>query len=253
MINLSSNESQDSISPPPLSRLHGRSFGLKPILSHSCILGSSNRPRCGSFPSSLSSSPDSSPKKRENPQSVRSKNIVRNYSAFTITGALQGVTKKHNQDEFLLMPNFLEKETLHLYGVFDGNGEYGHMVSSFIKDKLPYNLEVILDTEIDIKIALRRAFLQTNDELLELENVDFGSSGTTAVIVFIADEKIYCAYLGDSKSIIGRKKDFIISSIQMTREHKPSIPEERQRIESLGGRVEPVTDDYGDRTGQDRV
>jgi len=44
----------------------------------------------------------------------------------------------------------VKKNNRHLFGVFDGNGEFGHMVSAYIKDKLPYNLEVILDTQKQI-------------------------------------------------------------------------------------------------------
>ncbi|CAG9335810.1 unnamed protein product [Blepharisma stoltei] len=246
------SEKEDQVSPMLGSRLHGKSFALSPVLCQPSVLSHGSRGRCGSFPLNLPSnnSPEKSPRKST---ISRPQNAIRNYSSFSIIGTINGITKNHNQDDYLIMPQFCDRDTRHLFGVFDGNGEFGHMVSSYIKEKLPYNLEVILDTETNMSNALKQAFLQTNEELLQLENVNFNSSGSTGIIVLLEGNSLFCAYLGDSKAILGRKEGNKIKPIQMTREHKPSLPEEKSRIESCGGRVEPILDENGNRNGQDRV
>jgi serine/threonine protein phosphatase PrpC len=58
-------------------------------------------------------------------------------------------------------------------------------------------------------------------------------SGCTAVCTIITPTHIICANVGDSRCVIGSEG----KTIAMTEDHKPSNPQEKERIESAGGFV----------------
>ncbi|XP_020642483.3 protein phosphatase 1D [Pogona vitticeps] len=66
------------------------------------------------------------------------------------------------------------------------------------------------------------------------------TSGTTASVVIIRGSKMYVAHVGDSGVVFGVQddpKDDFIRAVEVTQDHKPELPRERQRIEGLGGSV----------------
>ncbi|XP_048375392.1 protein phosphatase 1D [Sphaerodactylus townsendi] len=66
------------------------------------------------------------------------------------------------------------------------------------------------------------------------------TSGTTASVVIIRGSKMYVAHVGDSGVVLGvqdNPKDNFIRAVEVTQDHKPELPKERQRIEGLGGSV----------------
>ncbi|ETE69257.1 Protein phosphatase 1D, partial [Ophiophagus hannah] len=69
-----------------------------------------------------------------------------------------------------------------------------------------------------------------------------GTSGTTASVVIIRGSKMYVAHVGDSGVVLGVQddpKDEYVRAVEVTQDHKPELPKERQRIEGLGGRMRP--------------
>lgn len=58
-------------------------------------------------------------------------------------------------------------------------------------------------------------------------------SGTAAATFHIIGDRFLAANAGDSRVIIGTRRN----AVQLTFDHKPDVPAERSRIESLGGRV----------------
>ncbi|XP_053130486.1 protein phosphatase 1D [Hemicordylus capensis] len=66
------------------------------------------------------------------------------------------------------------------------------------------------------------------------------TSGTTASVVIIRGSKMYVAHVGDSGVVLGVQedpKDDFVRAVEVTQDHKPELPKERQRIEGLGGSV----------------
>ena len=76
---------------------------------------------------------------------------------------------------------------------------------------------------------LREAYLSVDAHLVEGDI----RSGTTAANLYIIGDRFLAANAGDTRVIIGTRKGFS----SLTKDHKPDLPEERARIESLGGRV----------------
>jgi serine/threonine protein phosphatase PrpC len=76
---------------------------------------------------------------------------------------------------------------------------------------------------------LREAYLSIDAHLVEKDN----RSGTTAANLYIIGDRFLSANAGDTRVMIGTRKGFSF----LTKDHKPDLPEEKARIERLGGRV----------------
>ncbi|NWH37960.1 PPM1D phosphatase, partial [Chloropsis hardwickii] len=66
------------------------------------------------------------------------------------------------------------------------------------------------------------------------------TSGTTASVVIIRGSRMYVAHVGDSGVVLGVQddpKDDFVRAVEVTQDHKPELPKERERIEGLGGSV----------------
>ncbi|MCX5813675.1 MAG: PP2C family protein-serine/threonine phosphatase [Proteobacteria bacterium] len=74
---------------------------------------------------------------------------------------------------------------------------------------------------------LRQSYIEVDDHILNI-GVE---SGTTAATFYIIDKKFIASNVGDTRVIIGTKAGVDLLTI----DHKPSLPEERSRIEKSGG------------------
>lgn len=87
------------------------------------------------------------------------------------------------------------------------SGLNGHFVSQMIKRNLPKNVLRFLranDYSADnIKTAVTKGFSLTNQELFAAD-FDTNLSGSTLISVFIHENKLYCANVGDSRAVIGK-------------------------------------------------
>lgn len=59
-------------------------------------------------------------------------------------------------------------------------------------------------------------------------------AGCTATVVLLTDSKIICANAGDSRAILCEKGQ----TIELSKDHKPTSPEEKKRVVNAGGEVE---------------
>lgn len=98
-----------------------------------------------------------------------------------------------------------------MLGVFDGHGIYGHDVSGFIKRAIPTFFQQMFsessntDSTDQIPQLLNDIFVKSNIELNKRSRIDVAFSGSTANCILIRGTRCYCANLGDSRAIIGRK------------------------------------------------
>ncbi|CAH1231787.1 PPM1D [Branchiostoma lanceolatum] len=65
------------------------------------------------------------------------------------------------------------------------------------------------------------------------------TAGTTAAVVLIRGCTMFVAHVGDSGIMMGRHDLYYdrVRAVPLTHDHKPELPSERERIESLGGKV----------------
>ena len=194
------------------------------------------------------------------------------YATFSRKGTEEdGKEKENNQDISIILNNILEVENYCIYGIMDGHGSNGHLVSKFVKEKVEEyfcdkkiykrknlmkassstelnNSDYIYEKLIYNNYEIIRNFYQkVNDELYNTK-FDVHFSGTTCVLVFRIGQKIICSNVGDSRAILVKKKinlenktindnEIKYEFIGLSHDHKPENKEEKERIEKLGGEV----------------
>ena len=180
------------------------------------------------------------------------------------------------EDALITDLNIGPQKDTHIFGIFDGHGgsEVAKYVEKHFSDEFAKNSNYL---KKDIKKALEENYQKMDDLMLEKDGKDellsiykkskedfvkikekeynknsqtemFNElinpkeqpdmnisliTGCTANTLVIQDKKLYFANVGDSKSVICKKGQSITMSIA----HKPSIPEELNRIEKAGGWV----------------
>lgn len=115
------------------------------------------------------------------------------------------------------------------FAVYDGHG--GRYVAMFARDNLRKNCALDQATTDDaIKETLSKGFITTHNELDKAASYQIGSTATVAVI---KNGQLYVANTGDSRTVLCRGEN----ALALSDDHKPDRPDERKRIEDLGGRV----------------
>ncbi|KAK6296275.1 hypothetical protein J4Q44_G00339880 [Coregonus suidteri] len=141
------------------------------------------------------------------------------------------------------------RRSVAFFAVFDGHG--GREAAQFARD---YLWEFIKkqrgfwskDDE-EVCAAIRKGFVACHHamwkKLPEWPKTLTGlpsTSGTTASVVVIRGDRMYVAHVGDSAIVLGVQDDptdQFIRAVEVTQDHKPELPKERERIEGLGGSV----------------
>lgn len=195
------------------------------------------------------------------------------YAVATQAGTTRAGAAKQNQDSHFARIRFMERDSVHLFGVCDGHGANGAAASSIAASVFPDALEAALGemekpnlleptTGVDaeqrtaqellmpVAAAARKACRATHDALTEFA-VDFDRSGTTLVAVLLAHTRLVTISVGDSSAFaVGREG---VSSPEgaasggppplvatsLTAAHSPNVPSERRRILAHGGMVAP--------------
>jgi len=148
-----------------------------------------------------------------------------------------------NQDSWFV----LKTEACSIYAVFDGHGQHGHDISQFVKENLP---KLILKDPCfksgDKETMLKDVFKTTQSLVRAAHGMklfDADLAGTTATVCLHehVNNRITMAHVSDSTAALGTQKgpdakDF--EGIALTRDHKPDLKDERERIEKAGGRVD---------------
>ena len=180
---------------------------------------------------------------------------------FSKTGYAGEDEKKVNQDNYFVFRNFMNDVNYIFMAVCDGHGSVGQEISNFLKENLPIDLNHALRNKNknilteDISDIIKDIFIKENTKLISNEMINSMLSGSTCVSVIYTPIKLITANVGDSRIILGKydKKNNKWISIDLTRDHKPSLPDEEKRILQKGGRIEPMRDEDNSFIGPPRV
>ncbi|CAD6188359.1 unnamed protein product [Caenorhabditis auriculariae] len=119
------------------------------------------------------------------------------------------------------------------FAVYDGHA--GPKVSQYAGINL--HKRIVLQNEYgegDMKRAIEKGFLALDDQMRIDEEMRDDVSGTTAVVVIVKENTIFCGNVGDSRaiaSVVGEARP-------LSYDHKPAHPTEARRIIAAGGWVE---------------
>ena len=160
---------------------------------------------------------------------------------------------KLNQDTYLIYPdiklidNLEDEHFIQIFGVFDGHGDDGHIISKEIKEyfleyfnKLNlkesdnYYEKICQNNYQEIYNLFKEIDKKLHEKYSDKDNNICNNSGTTASLIVLFKNKIISINLGHSKSILIDKDNKLI---QLNRCHIPELDEEKKRIEENGGEV----------------
>ncbi len=99
------------------------------------------------------------------------------------------------------------------FAIYDGHG--GHQVAEYLQQEFYHFFLSIIQKSPVVEDALKTAFVQYDARLRQ--KTDIGQAGSTAVVVYLVDNKAYIAWAGDSRAVIVRGNKIVYQ----TRDHKP--------------------------------
>jgi serine/threonine protein phosphatase PrpC len=147
-----------------------------------------------------------------------------------------------NQDDYFI----LHIDGVHIYGVCDGHGPFGHLVSFRLVQALPKFIMSNPNVGKDWKLVLHEAFLATQAELLEfcrLRDINVEASGAAGSVLVFEEGLIHIAWIGDASIAVGSYNRHDSRLVFATKDHKPNLPDEKARLEAAGSEVREVDED----------
>jgi hypothetical protein len=157
-----------------------------------------------------------------------------------------GTEKGHNEDRVKVILDYQIKSKennnkmsphISYFAIFDGHG--GDACSNFLKDNLDsfifnskyfpaYPIQAIKDAFLVAENTFMRKAIDQNSNVID-------RSGSCACVCLIINDTLYAINLGDSRALFSSNNGQILR--QITRDHKPDDPIEKNRIENAGGQV----------------
>jgi len=178
----------------------------------------------------------------------------------SMKGSIPQLKPRHkNQDRAFI---YEVNPTFTIFGVFDGHGEFGHLVSDFIctefkaqavnsfpvgnnnnnnnnKNEISQQNNYVELSRNHLLSWLKLSYRVVESSLLR-SGINLEYSGSTASVVVRHLSNIYVGYVGDSKvagfQFDGPRPVCLIE----TPEHSPNAKQEFERIKSVGARVSEV-------------
>jgi len=172
-----------------------------------------------------------------------------NYSKILLQGKDPQNSLKKNQDNILINSN----ENFNVFGIFDGHGEFGHIISKHISEYLnnyflnnKYNKKFFIDNNFQNIYKLYQSLENSLKNFSENKTI---LSGTAITLLIIFDDySLISTNLGDCKGILinnNKNENNNIIIKELTVEHNFSIQEEKERIFKFGGEIKRIKNKMG--------
>ena len=184
--------------------------------------------------------------------STKSFGVIKSYAANTN----QGIVRDYNEDRVSIVINMAMPKNYNnnipwpkvsYFGIFDGHA--GSKCAEFLRDNLLNYICINDYFPNDIINSIKYAFKKADEEYLKFHAFYEGSlldnSGSCGLILLIVNNFVYIGNVGDSRCLGSFKNGKITKDI--TRDHKPNYPYEKERIIENGGTLyqtqTPLEDD----------
>lgn len=118
------------------------------------------------------------------------------------------------------------------FAVYDGHG--GANVAEYAGMHLHKFVVKQPEFKSNVEQAMKKAFLDLDDAMLSEESTVEHMAGSTAVVIVIKDNQLFCANAGDSRAVASINGQVEVLSL----DHKPNNDIEYKRICEAGGWVE---------------
>ena len=153
-------------------------------------------------------------------------------------GTIRGKPKLQNQDSLAIKPNLQNIRGQYLFGVCDGHGAQGHLISEYVKEQIVKSVEFLLPAEPKIEQipkSLSSAYDQISNSLSNA-SIDIIFSVCTTLTIIISGNNCICANLGDCKAVLGREGE-IWQALPLSSEHNLQNKKERERMIANNARI----------------
>lgn len=180
---------------------------------------------------------------QKKPQQTAVRCAVTDYSGVSKKGHAPYNPRKKNQDAIIMVDD-PQTHSLVLC-VLDGHGEHGDGVSQTFRDSLATEMFNHPAWATDLKTATAEAIAKCERNLLRNYRIDSEFSGTTLSMAIVRGNHVTGVNIGDSRVILGKEEAGRIVAQDITFDHKPESPKEKERILACGGRVFAVEYDDG--------
>ena len=161
-----------------------------------------------------------------------------------------GLIRKSNEDRIKIIPNYKLSKPVKIksgeiinphisyFAIYDGHG--GNKCSNFLQENLHDYIFSSDAFPLYTLKAINSAYIQAEKKFFSMVT-DSGTgnlndkSGSCSVSILIIDEWCFVTNLGDSRGLYSLESGN--KFLQITRDHKPNDPIERERIEKAGGSI----------------
>ena len=195
---------------------------------------------------------------------IETKRYIKSHISISQAGKEENGNIKTNQDSYLELTNINNNPNFNIFGIFDGHGTNGHLISQYIvnyiknyfkSEKNPLltlkkNEEIYSYIKKDNYSFIKNLIKSSEDNLNKEKDIDSNFSGTTCNLIIQINNKIICSNIGDSRSIMVKDKKTII---QLSFDQKPEDENERKRIEENNGEIHKLIDEEEGEIGPMRV
>ena len=151
--------------------------------------------------------------------------------------------KNEDQHDSIINLNnqFENMNNINFFAVYDGHG--GKDVSKYLKDNLSNYFtnkknQFDITDSINFKKYIEKVFDHLQSKLeLKFKNISYTIGSTALIIIMFKhnnDIYSYIANIGDCRSVLCDSSN---NPLQLTKDHKPNKPDEKKRIEKIGGKI----------------